>query len=128
MVAELDEVLNDLLARWHEWSRRYAYASGYPSVDSTCRDARTSKQYEEDDGGRADDFEMECFDAAMDNVPQPWRTALSFQARNLVSGANVWNSLRLPASPEERAVLLLEARNKLLREWEKKGMSELKTA
>lgn len=118
MQSDIDHLLNDHLARWHKWCSRYQFGKGYPSSDVTCRQSRTSKQYDYDNGAMdasVDDSIAEAFDAAMDRVEQPYRTALSIQARNLATGAAVWNSPRLPADPMERGALLLEARNKLLK-------------
>ena len=115
---ELDTTLNRLLSQWHDWSRSYRYGKGYPSSDVTCRQSRTSKQYDYDNGAmdaNVDNAIMEAFDAAMDKVEQPWRTALSVQARNLHTGSNVWSSPRLPSSVQERVVLLMEARNKIMK-------------
>jgi len=114
---ELDTLLNDLLVKWHIYCSRYQFGKGYPSTDVTCRQSRTSKQYDYDNGAMdatVDDAIMAAFDAAMDKVEQPWRTALSVQARNLRTGANVWNSPRLPSNAIERAAILIEARNILL--------------
>lgn len=114
---ELDTLLNDLLAKWHRHCAGYSFGRGYPTTDVTCRQARTSKQYDYENGAmdaNVDNAIMEAFDAAMDKVDQPWRTALSFQARNLHTGSNVWSSPRLPSSVQERVVLLMEARNKLM--------------
>ena len=58
---------------------------------------------------------MAAIDASIDRVPQPHRTAIQFQARNLATGANVWQSPRLPQDIEERAILTMEARNKLMK-------------
>jgi len=118
MQNELDTLLNDQLVKWHTYCARYQYGKGYPSSDVTCRQSRTSKQYDYDNGAmdaHVDNAIMEAFDAAMDKVEQPWRTALSVQARNLHTGSNVWSSPRLPSSAQERVVLLMEARNRLLK-------------
>lgn len=58
---------------------------------------------------------IEGFDGVMWNIPQPYLTALQFQARNLYTGKQVWTSPRLPLDPMERGVLLMEARNILLK-------------
>lgn len=118
MQSDLDMLLNDLLVKWHIYCAHYQYGKGYPSSDVTCRQSRTSKQYDYDNGAmdaNVDNAIMEAFDAAMDKVEQPWRTALSVQARNLHTGSNVWSSPRLPSSVQERVVLLMEARNKIMK-------------
>lgn len=118
MQADIDNILNDLLAKWHRYCAGYSYGKGYPSTDVSCRQSRTSRQYDYENGAMdasVDNAIMEAFDAAMDRVDQPWRTALSVQARNLHTGSAVWSSPRLPADPMERGVILLEARNKLMK-------------
>lgn len=125
MQSDLDHLLNDLLAKWHRYCAGYSFGKGYPSSDVTCRQSRTSKQYDYDNGAMdasVDQSIMEAFDAAMDTIEQPWRTALSLQARNLHTGNSVWISPRLPADPIERGVLLMEARNKLLKVLAKDGV------
>lgn len=118
MQNELDTLLNDLLVKWHTYCAHYQYGKGYPSADLTCRQARASRQYDDTNGAldaQVDNAIMEAFDAAMDKVEQPWRTALSVQARNLHTGSNVWSSPRLPSDPMERVVILMEARNKIMK-------------
>lgn len=36
----VDETVNDLLARWHRWSRGYTFGKGYPTADIACRQSR----------------------------------------------------------------------------------------
>lgn len=116
---DIDTVLNDLLCSWHRWTSRYRYGRGYPSADVACRPARASRQYDDENGAldaALDNSIMEAFDAAMNRVEQPGYTALACLARNLSVGACVWKSPRLPQDPIERGILLMEARNKLLKE------------
>lgn len=65
---------------------------------------------------------MEAVDAVIDSIPQPHRTALAFQARNLNSRVQVWSSPRLPLNWEERQILLMEARNMLTKGLIAKGV------
>lgn len=118
MQSDIDTVLNDLLASWHKWCSRYQFGKGYPSSDVACRQSKTSRQYDDQNGALDADVDqtiMEAFDAAMERVEQPWRTALSIQARNMATGAAVWSSPRLPQDPIERSILIMEARNKLMK-------------
>lgn len=115
---DINAVLNDLLGRWHAWSSSYSMGKGYPSVDSACRHSRTSKQYDDANGALDASVEnkiMEAFDAAIWNIQQPHLTALQFQARNFCTGRQVWTSPRLPTDEIERAVLVMEARNMLMK-------------
>ena len=124
MIDEIDNILNSLMVQWHEWGTRCSMGKGYPTQDATCRGARASRQYDDDNGALdagLDNSIMEAFDAAAYRVPQPWLTALQFQARNM-AGPAVWRSPRLPESAMERAVLTLEARNKLIKELARDGV------
>lgn len=123
--ADINQVLNDLLARWHVWSSSYCFGKGYPSVDSACRDSRTSRQYDDTNGALDAGVEnriMEAFDAAVWTIEQPHLTALQFQARNFHARVAVWKSPRLPDDDMERGVLLMEARNKLMRALARSGV------
>lgn len=118
MISDVDTVVNDLLVSWHKWCSRYQFGKAYPSSDVACRQSKTSRQYDDQNGALDADVDqtiMEAFDAAMERVDQPWRTALSIQARNMATGANVWSSPRLPQDPIERSILIMEARNKLMK-------------
>jgi hypothetical protein len=65
--------------------------------------------------GAIDNSRMETMDHQVMEMEPVHRTALQIQARNLACGVSVWTSARLPADVEERTVILMEARNKLLR-------------
>jgi len=114
----IDSILDKLLVGWHRWSSGYQYGRGFYGVNAACRMAQAQGKARADlsvfDDALNDDT-AQAMDAAIDAVPQPHRTALAFQARNLSSGAAVWISPRLPVDPTERTVLLIEARNHLLR-------------
>jgi hypothetical protein len=116
--AEINERLNDLLRRWHAHCLGYSAGKGYPSSDAVCRSSKSSSVWDGWNGAQDQAVErkiMDAFDGAMWNVPQPYLTALQFQARNLYTGKQVWQSPRLPADPMERGVLLMEGRNILMR-------------
>lgn len=122
---DVNQALNDLLTRWHQWSSSYTFGKGYPSIDSACRSSRTSRQYDDSNGALDAAVEnkiMEAFDAAVWTIDQPYLTALQFQARNLFTGRQVWTSPRLPVHDGERQVLMMEARNRLLRALARSGV------
>lgn len=106
--------LNDILAEWHAWQLADSMAEGYPSRSPSCALGPA--------GGAGDGPDMEAVDAVIDSIPQPHRTALAFNARNLHCRAQVWSSPRLPACQSERQVLLMEARNMLARGLMEKGV------
>lgn len=126
-IEALDGKLNRLLACWYEWTQGYRHTRGYSAADSTCRDYSTPTHWDWRNGAedeRAEQKRMQGVDAALKrvpNMPRKWRLALEVQAMNLHSEALVWSSERLPKG-DELAVLLLEARNMLLRELQTEGV------
>ena len=111
---QLNDMLNEYLREWHIWGSGDSLAEGYPSRSPSCALGPA--------GSNGDEVDMETVDAVIDSIPQPHRTALAFQARNLHSRAQVWSSPRLPANWEERQILLMEARNMLTRGLMAKGL------
>ena len=111
---QLNDLLNEILREWHGWSAEYTLGGGYSKRSPSCMLGPAAS-----DG---DGMDMEAVDAVIDTIPQPHRTALAFQARNLSSRAQVWSSPRLPANWEERQILLMEARNMFTRGLMEKGL------
>jgi hypothetical protein len=112
---QIAEYINSLLSQWHAWSAGQLPVHGFPTVNATCRQSRTSRQYDDQNGGidaHIDQVLMEAVDSVIDAIPQPWRTALAFQARNLHQNASVWSSPRLPSCAGQRAELVMVARQK----------------
>jgi len=114
---DTDNLLNDLLCQWHRWACGYKHVGGINS-SPMFRNAKTSKGWDSleqiaDDS--IDAARCESVDFHVMQLEPSHRTALQLQARNLVTGLSVWSSPRLPVDLEERTVLLMEARNKLLR-------------
>jgi hypothetical protein len=113
----LAEHVNSLLAQWHAWSAGHSLVHGYPTINTTCRIARSSRQYDDANGGldaHIDHVLMEAVDGVIDAIADPWRSALSVQARNLHTGAQVWNSPRLPSCAMMRGELVAVARKKFV--------------
>ncbi len=113
----LAEHVNSLLAQWHAWSSGHSLVHGYPTINTTCRIARSSRQYDDANGGldaHIDHVLMEAVDGVIDAIADPWRSALAVQARNLHTGAQVWNSPRLPSCAMLRGELLVAARKKFV--------------
>lgn len=111
---QLNDLLNEYLVEWHQWSAKYTVASGYSSRSPSCMLGPAASV--------GDGPDMEAIDAVIDAIPQPHRTALAFQARNLTVRAQVWSSPRLPENWEERQILLMEARNLFTRGLIAKGL------
>lgn len=122
---DIQHVLSGMLADWHTWSEHTAQRAGYAGRAAGFGQSRSNTQYDWENGVESDLVDkriMEGFDAAIQRVPQPWLTALQFEAKNLAVGYAVWASPRLPADSEQREALILEARIRLLKELEKDGV------
>lgn len=116
VIDDIEEVLNDLLSRWHHWADHFRAVAGYNTCSSAMQQYRASRQYDSENGALDQDNEnrtMAAVDACIDRVQQPHRTALHINARNLCTGNTVWRSVRLPADDMQRALLVAEAREKL---------------
>jgi hypothetical protein len=125
MQNDIQHVLSSMLAEWHRHCQHTAMRSGYPGRAAGFGQFRSNSQYDWANGVEdemVDKRIMEGFDAAAQRIPQPWFTALQFEARNLVVRHQVWTSPRLPQDPAEREVLILEARVRLLRELARDGV------
>lgn len=125
MQNDLQDVLSGLLQDWHHYCQRTHDRKGYPGKAACFGQSRSNSQHDWENGLESDLVDkriMQGFDAAINRVPQPWHTALQFEARNLAVRYQVWVSPRLPANREEREVLILEARNLLLKELARDGV------
>jgi hypothetical protein len=128
---DIQDILSGLLADWHNWSRHTAARSGLPGRAAGFGQSRSNSQYDWENGAESDLVDkriMEGFDAAIERIRQRHMTdkpllfvALQFEAKNLAVGFKVWTSPRLPKG-EELAILILEARNTLLRELARDGV------
>jgi hypothetical protein len=123
--------LSEMLADWHNWSRHTAARSGLPGRAAGFGQSRSNSQFDWESGIESELVDkriMEGFDAAIERIrqrnlhTQPLLfTALQFEAKNLAVGYRVWTSPRLPKG-EELAILIMEARNTLLRELARDGV------
>lgn len=114
---EQNEILDDLLSRWHSWARSY---SPVPScgADPMFRNAKSphsSHSAGEVTDAKAESDQMQAVDFHVGEMRDPHRSAIHIHARNCCTGRNVWLSPRMPADPIERAVILMEAKNLLTR-------------
>lgn len=125
MQNDIQHLLSGMLADWHIWSTHTAARSGLPGRAAGFGQSRSNSQYDWETGVESELVDrriMEGFDATIQRIPQPWLTALQFEARNLAVRYQVWHSPRLPANREELDILILEARNRLLKELAKDGV------
>jgi hypothetical protein len=122
---EVEEKVNDLLSRWHHWASQFALVAGFATCSSAMEQFRASRQYDSENGAIDQDIEnriMAAVDACIDRVHQPYRTALWINARNLSTGLIVWRSARLPVDALERALLVAEARARLVKVMDQRGL------
>jgi hypothetical protein len=113
-----------MLADWH-YCPAHRREHGFAGKAAGFGQCRSNSQYDWQNGVEDEMVDrriMQGFDASIQRVPQPWFTALQFEARNLAVRYQVWASPRLPANREEREVLILEARVRLLKELAKDGV------
>lgn len=123
LMTEVDNILDDLLSRWHHWMKGKPVNGVDRLEDPTFRDAQCRSGW--DSAGDVLDRQMEGIAmAAIDfhvsgdsrgqgGMQEPYRAAIYCIARNCYTGHKVWMSPRLPKDPQERGVVLMEARNML---------------
>lgn len=127
MKNDIDAIVDDLLSRWHSWRSGYTHERGYRGRDATSRDAQSQWTFHDRTNGVYDDhIEAEIMrgvDRAVERIPdqpEPLHLVILIEARNLWSGAAVWNSIRLPLG-EELDILRIRARSRLLIELQREG-------
>lgn len=105
----------DVLAMWWRAEKDWTPVQGYPTECPSCRDYRTSRQYDSGAGGNgADETDargrlIKHIGGLVQSIDEPYRTALYMTARNHATGVSVWMSPRLPADPTARAEIVGEA-------------------
>jgi len=116
MIDDSRNLLSDLLRQWHRWASGYQHVGGINS-SPMFRGTVPNKTREDDDAvdGAINNSTCEAINFQIFEMSPAHRTVLQLQARNLYTGASVWSSPRLPADPEERTVILMEARNALMK-------------
>lgn len=120
-----DEILNSLLSDWHHWMTG-AQLNGTDRLDDPAfRNARANHSWDSSDEViekalhsdtmKSVDFHISGDSRGQGGLAEPYRAAIYCLARNCHSGVYVWSSPRLPKDPMERGVIVLEARNQLMR-------------
>lgn len=114
--------LDTLLRDWHQWQMGY---SPVPVAGASVmfRNVKSGKGWDTTDEVIDDELNgstMEAIDCQVNELPdvplvRPYRSAIYNVAKNLHAGAAVWGSPRLPKDAEERAIVVMEARNMLTR-------------
>jgi hypothetical protein len=119
------ETLDDLLIRWHAWTRPVTASRGYGSSAPGCSNWRCSRQYDDANGALDEAMEheqMRQVDHEIMELRDPYRAAVIANARNLATGIAVWSSPRLPQDPEQREAVLMDARQMLTRRLKAAGL------
>lgn len=111
------EILNDLLSRFHAWSRSY---SPVPvcGADPMFRNAKSGKGWDSTSDVIEDELmgsTMKAIEFHIGEMTDPHRSAVYVLARNLYTGRNVWLSPRLPQDAQQRAQIVADARIMLTR-------------
>ena len=132
MQNDIQQLLSSMLADWHIWSHHTHARSGYPGKAAGFGQSKSNSQYDWEAGVESDLVDkriMEGFDGAAERIRRGdidagtvFYVALCFEARNLAVRYQVWSSPRLPENRAEREVLILEARNRLLKELARDGV------
>ena len=120
-----DDVLSGLLADWHKWMSAAPINGTDRLDDPTFRDVKSGRCWDSaDDIIEADlksdtmktiDFCVTGDARGQGGLMEPHRAAIYSLARNKATGHSVWRSPRLPTDPIERGVIVLEAKNMLMR-------------
>lgn len=117
-------LLDDLLSNWHRWASGFS-ALGSHTVAPMFQGFSTSRQWDAVQDiveSEINGDQMAAVDFHINELEPIHRTAIGIQARNLVTGKNVWTSARLPQDIEERCLCLAAARNKLTASLVKAGI------
>ena len=116
MKNEADDLLDDVLSRWHSWSAGQSVIAGHAKRSAGMESYRPSRQYDDANGALDSDLDhMRCKQVDFDvrQLPQPHQTAIYVDARNLCTGVAVWGNPRLPSDPGKREIVVIEARSML---------------
>lgn len=116
--------LDDLLARWHRWQADYRPVRGFKGRALVCGDYNAGRHWA-DDGAHDDEIEREIMrgvDRVFEGLPDLFRVAITWEARNIAVGASVFVSPRLPADPVERREAINAARDRMTRDLLRAGL------
>ena len=109
---DFNSILDDLLSRWHSWSKGASHINPI-SADPMFRSAKSGRGWDSTDEIVESELtadQMKAIDFEVGEMAEPQRSAIYANARNLASRYVVWSSPRLPQDPKERALVVLEAR------------------
>lgn len=114
---ESDQILDDLLERWHRWSRDYAITqqAGADPMFRNCKSSRGWDTVDEIVESELTGDTMKAIEFEVNEIAEPHRSAIHAHARNLCLRIAVWTSPRLPTDEFKRQELVTEARMMLMR-------------
>lgn len=118
MTNDADQILDDLLSRWHAWAQGERFGRGHADRALVAGDYRPSRQYDDENGKLDDDLHAmrsRQVNVEVRKMQDPHRAAIYCNARNLYTGREVWISPRLPQGRAERMEILEMARGQLVR-------------
>jgi hypothetical protein len=110
-----DQILDDLLSRWHAYCR--GYREGAQVADPMFRLTLRAKGEQTLEAISEDAWlagTMDALDFQVSEMEDPHRAAIYINARNCYTGRSVWLSPRLPKDPAMRALIVMEARTQLM--------------
>ena len=122
-VKQLDDI-DEILVDWYEWSNSDEIAEGYATTDTTCREFRSSRQWDasylDDDTRHAiASSNGERADAIILSLPADYRIAVNTELFNLWAGYDV---RRNPRHPERQASDYADAKLWLRPKFRAKGL------
>lgn len=89
------QLADELLLEWHDWSDSYRPALGNDRVSASCREARSSRQYEdstEASCGRLHLNEMQSVAFCVYQLPTAQQVAIGIEMKNRRARAKVWRN------------------------------------
>lgn len=122
---ESAQILDDLLCRWCNWSRPVSVGRGWQHTSVGLGQYRTSRQYDDTNGALDADIEhvrLKAVDHQIQEMADPWRTAIHAEGRRLVVGVDVFSSPRLPVDPDSRRQVIAHARSLLVGRLQRAGV------
>lgn len=121
----INQDVDSLLSRWHQWQQRDQVGRGFNSRSLVCGDYRPSRQYDDSNGALDAGIEssvMKTVDFQVRQMTDPHRSAIYALARSLAVGARVWSSPRLPQDRAERIACIAMARTLLTKRLQSAGV------
>ena len=125
VVNDSSAILDDLLSRWHHWMKEKPLNGVDRLDDPAFRDTQSRSGWDSSDDivdaqllahtMACIDFQVSGDGRGQGGMEEPYRAAIYILARNCYTGHKVWMSPRLPQDPQERGVVIMEARNILTR-------------